>query len=90
MLPSYKAIYDHGKLIWTGDAPGVERRRVLVTLIDDPMTSDSSKPVSIDPNGDCLSALLTEMAENGIGDLFGDPLIWQKTVRKDPALPGRE
>jgi hypothetical protein len=42
------------------------------------------------PNGTRLAAILTEMAEEGIGEIFGDPMEWQREVRRDRPLPGRE
>lgn len=33
MLQSYEAIYDHGRIKWTGDSPQVEEARVIVTVL---------------------------------------------------------
>ncbi|MBF0124615.1 MAG: DUF2281 domain-containing protein [Magnetococcales bacterium] len=41
------------------------------------------------PNGTRMAELLTEMAEKNIGEIFGDPLEWQKEIRTDRPLPGR-
>lgn len=51
MLQSYEAIYDHGRLTWTGEAPKLVRGRVMVTLVNDLaegqlIENDSRVPVS--------------------------------------------
>ncbi|MEO5350485.1 MAG: hypothetical protein H7836_12680 [Magnetococcus sp. YQC-3] len=44
MLQSYEAIYEHGRLTWTADAPNPVRARVIVTLIDEPFATESLQP----------------------------------------------
>ncbi len=90
MLQSYEAIYDHGRLTWTGEAPKLVRGRVIVTLINEPAANQQTEPNDQRPNGDRMADLLTEMAEKGIGKIFGDPMEWQREVRRDRPLPGRE
>ncbi|MBF0135399.1 MAG: hypothetical protein H7833_01255 [Magnetococcus sp. DMHC-1] len=90
MLPSYEAIYDHGQLTWIGDTPGPVRARVIITLINEQTPSHVSDVKREIPNGTQLAAILEEMAEKGIGKIFGDPLEWQKEARRDRTLPGRE
>ena len=90
MLPSYEAVYDHGRLSWTKDAPDPERVRVIVTLIKEQSANDLPEADREVPNGTRLVAILTEMAEKGIGKVFGDPMEWQREVRRDRPLPGRE
>ena len=90
MLPSYEAIYDHGQLTWVGDAPSPDRSRVIVILIEGQSANDLPEADREVPNGTRLVAILTEMAEKGIGKVFGDPMEWQREVRRDRPLPGRE
>ncbi|MEO5350482.1 MAG: hypothetical protein H7836_12665 [Magnetococcus sp. YQC-3] len=90
MLQSYEAIDDHGRLTWTGEAPQLVRGRVMVTLVNDLADGQPTENNSRVPNGDRIADLLTEMAEKGIGKIFGDPMEWQREVRRDRPLPGRE
>ena len=90
MLQSYEAIYDHGRLIWTKDMPVLVRARVIVTLIDEQCAAELPDGAREVPNGTRLAAILTEMAEEGIGEIFGDPMEWQREARRDRPLPGRE
>ena len=95
MLPSYEAMYDRGRLTWIGDAPTQAQARVIVTLINEPTANHPTEPnnqqevnnwpeaTQAVPNGTRLVAVLTEMAEKGIGTVFGDPMEWQREVRRD-------
>lgn len=89
MLQSYEAIYDHGRLTWTGDAPLPVRARVIVTLIDEQCAAALPDGTGEVPNGTRLAAILTEMPEKGIGKVFGDPMEWQREAREGHDLPGQ-
>ncbi|MBF0309862.1 MAG: hypothetical protein HQL56_10065 [Magnetococcales bacterium] len=81
MLPRYEAIYDHGRLTWIGEAPGPVRTRVIVTPVSEPDTGESTEAQV--PNGNRLAAILSKMAETNIAEAFGDPMEWQRSIRKD-------
>lgn len=90
MIPSYEAIYDHGRLTWIGEEPPPERARVIVTLVDGQIPATPAPATREPPNGAQLAAILGEMAEKGIGKVFGDPLEWQRELRRDRPLADRE
>ncbi|WP_130472610.1 hypothetical protein [Candidatus Magnetaquicoccus inordinatus] len=52
MLQSYEAIYDHGRLTWTGEVPSwaQERVKVIVTVISEQVVTDL--PDSGEKDGD--------------------------------------
>jgi hypothetical protein len=86
MLPSYEALYEHGRLHWLGETPHLDQARVIVTVIETVAPRAEPNP----PNGRELALLLEEMAANGVADAFGDPLEWQRQERADRPLPGRD
>ncbi|MBF0284527.1 MAG: hypothetical protein HQL51_08725 [Magnetococcales bacterium] len=90
MLASYEAIYDHGRLTWVGEEPSEGRARVIVTVLPDAANGESTKGEPEVPNGARLAAIFQELADAGAAECFGDPLEWQREVRKDRPLPGRE
>ncbi|MDW7709784.1 MAG: hypothetical protein SCH98_04875 [Deferrisomatales bacterium] len=42
------------------------------------------------PNGARFASLAQELADHGLGEKFGDPVVWQREMRTDRILPGRE
>jgi hypothetical protein len=85
MLQSYEAIYEHGRLHWLDETPGLEHARVIVTVLEPTKRDETGEP-----NGRELARLLERMAAAGAADAFGDPLEWQRNERMDRVLPGRE
>jgi hypothetical protein len=84
MFATYTAILRDGRLEWESEAPPLPTNkpvRVQVTL----MESDSTKP-----SGKRMADALERLAEMGGLQSFGDPLEWQREVRVDRALPGRD
>lgn len=42
------------------------------------------------PNGAAMAEIFAQLAALGVGNDFGDPVEWQKSVRADRPLPGRD
>lgn len=84
MSLTYAAILRDGRLEWESDAPPFPENtplRVQVTLID-------SQPV--ETSGRRAAEALEKLASIGGLKSFGDPLEWQREVRTDRPLPGRD
>jgi hypothetical protein len=85
MLETYKAILHGDTLEWIGEKPdssdfaGVE---VYVTLLE-------VQAKRLKPDGAAMAAALKAISDSGISS-FGDALDWQREVRQDRKLPGRE
>ncbi|MBF0399180.1 MAG: hypothetical protein HQL90_00260 [Magnetococcales bacterium] len=69
MLQSYEAIYDHGRLTWTGDAPKLVRGRVMVTLVSEQGGTDLS-----DSSGEVSAGTKLESAGSAASGEFSGPL----------------
>ena len=84
MLPTYRATLTNGHIEWD-DKPPDERRpvRVMITILE-PADMETGQS-----NGPAMAAALKEIADRG-GVGIGDPAEWQREIRKDRPLPGRE
>lgn len=62
-LQSYEAIYDHGQMTWQGDAPQVEKARVIVTILatlrDSTATSKHNPSVRIAGKGKIIGDIIS-------------------------------
>lgn len=80
---TYDGILEGNRVRWTGDAPDDDRPlRVRVTVIEDP--SDRTD------QGKKMAAALSKLADTGAFSDIDDPGVWQKTVRRDRSLSGRD
>lgn len=87
MLKAYKATLDGDRLEWeAGKRPYLRSgAKVIVTILDEP-----SPPVIPPSNPTAVAEALDKIAKMGGIHSFGDPLEWQRDVRKDRPLPGRD
>lgn len=47
-------------------------------------------PLEEEPNGTKLARLMEEMSKQNLFSGIKDPVAWQREIRKDRPLPGRE
>lgn len=83
MPQTYDGILEGNRVRWTDDAPNDDRPlRVRVTVLDEsPDRTDQ---------GEKMAAALTKLADTGAFSEFDDPRTWQKEIRRDRSLPGRD
>jgi hypothetical protein len=87
MLETYQAILRANRLEWTGEAPAGlpadQGVRVHVTLLERASVAETDR-------GQQMAAALEALA--ALGGLSGitDPAAWEREVRQDRPLPGRE
>ena len=88
MLKTYKATITDDRIEWNeGERPLLRKpAKVMVTVLE-PNPSPRTLPES---DGAAAAAILAEIAARGGLTEFGDPLEWQREVRKDRPLPGRD
>lgn len=79
----YEGILRDDHIDWTTERPfhGTPVR-VLVTVIADETEKDG--------RGTRMASALSELAERGGLGSIGDPQAWQRAVRRERDLPGRE
>ncbi|MEK7249057.1 MAG: hypothetical protein AAB209_01410 [Bacteroidota bacterium] len=86
MLYTYEAILKGNELEWLNDKPeivnGNNPVRVQVTLLD----TDSVKK----SDGKNLAEILEELARLDPFKDITDPVEWQREIRRERPLPGRE
>ncbi|MGL6073894.1 MAG: hypothetical protein ACRC8S_07020 [Fimbriiglobus sp.] len=75
----YNAILRAGQLEWLGDKPPGDDLKLQVTVVE-PKTPDIHAAV----------AALRALADSGGPTSFGDPSEWQREIRQDKPLHGRD
>ena len=84
-MRTYTALLRGDHLEWLGEAPASEMDaplRVHVTIVE---------PVAETPaRGPAMAALLEKLAARGTFTAIPDPVSWQRELRQERALPGRE
>jgi len=87
MLQTYEAIYDHGKVRWVDAPPAMNEARLLVTVLSDTPTTSAVPEAALGNN--LAVALKAAVLLNPYRDV-ADPEAWQREVRSDRVLPGRD
>ena len=88
MLQTYEAILRGDRLEWSGVAPNAERPvRVRVTVVE---TILDETPEERAARGKRMADALRELAASAAFKEISDPVAWQREIRKDRAMPGRE
>lgn len=86
MEDKYRATIHGNTIEWEGDVPDeVEKDGVMevyVTRVDEPIKSV--------PNGRRAMEALERIAEKGGIQSIVDPVAWQREIREERPLPGRE
>jgi hypothetical protein len=84
-MRTYTALLHGDRVEWLGEAPESQTDaplRVQVTIVE---------PVAEGPaRGPAMAAILEKLAARGTFAAIPDPVAWQREIRQDRALPGRE
>ena len=85
MPHTYKAILKGDRVQWLGDAPDTNGGiPVQITVVESPPLDDAAA------RGAAMAAALQKLAEAGGIPTIPDPVAWQREIRKDRPLPGRD
>jgi len=82
MYTSLKAHIENGKIILDEPISFPEKTKVIVTILEE-------VDVAI-PDKERLAVTLRKIAKTKHSYLETDPMVWQKEIRKDRKLPGRD
>ncbi|MBX3293081.1 MAG: hypothetical protein KF881_09360 [Acidobacteria bacterium] len=86
-MEKYKATIRGDNIEWDGEAPDAVKDgklvRVEVTLVSKPVKQSKRNAVR-------AVAALKEIASRGGISSIPDPVAWQREIRKDRPLPGRD
>jgi hypothetical protein len=84
MLRTYECILQGDRIRWAGDdGPATDRPlRVHVTVIEDKVEKKQ--------RGQQMADALSKLAEAGAFSGIEDPSAWQRDIRRDRPLPGRD
>ena len=89
MLPTYKAILRGYHVEWCGDVDhhiAVDHPvAVHITILDDPVVT-----TGVESQGKLMATALERLAEiHALADV-ADPAVWEREIRQDRVLPGRQ
>ncbi len=87
MMRTYKALLRGDRLEWLGEAPEPQMDaplRVHVTVLE------PEPPAEGQARGHAMAALLEQLAECRTFSAITDPVRWQRELRQERVLPGRE
>ena len=85
MLPAYKAILRGDRVEWIGEAPDTDGGvPVEITVLEPADGNDTAA------RGAAMAAALQKIADAGGLGSIPDPVAWQREIRKDRPLPGRD
>ena len=89
MLPTYKAILRGNHVEWCGDVDhhiAVDHPvAVHITILDDPVVT-----TGVVSQGKLMATALERLAEiHALADV-ADPAVWEREIRQDRVLPGRQ
>ena len=85
MERTYWAVLHKGRLEWMGTRPEIDSDRHIEVKV---VISEEQARSPVDSKK--AAAALRELAESGAFLGIDDPVEWQREIRKDRPLPGRE
>ena len=85
MLEKYRATIHGDRIEWNNEVPKSVRDKKTITVDVAVVAAKSKKP-----NGKKMAEALGKIAAKGGISSIKDPVKWQREIRKDRQLPGRE
>ncbi len=85
MLQTFRAVLKGNSIEWIDEAPqlGDQSIAVHITVLEETVGSDSAT------RGQRMAEVLEKLASNrAFSDV--DPAVWQREVRQDRSIPGRD
>jgi hypothetical protein len=85
MLRTYEGVLEEGRVEWIGEEePAADRPlRVHVTVLEE-------EPTKREQRGQRMADALSKLADVGAFSGVDDPSEWQREIRQDRSLPGRD
>ena len=87
IMRTYRALLHGDRLEWLEDAPESQTDaplRVHVTVVE------QAPPAEVHARGHAMAAILEQLAERRTFSAITDPIRWQRELRQERGLPGRE
>ena len=86
-MRTYRALLHGDRLEWLEEAPESQTEtplRVHVTVLE------QESPAEVHARGHAMAAILEKLAECRTFSTIKDPVKWQRELRQDRVLPGRD
>ena len=81
---TYHAILHGARIEWL-DSPPANTENLPVQITVEPQPAGTQEP-----NGARVAVLLAQLARLGTFEHISDPVAWQREIREDVKLPGRD
>ena len=86
-MHTYKALLRGDRLEWLGEVPDPQTDAPLTVHVT---VLEQECPVAGHARGHAMAALLGQLAERRTFSAITDPVRWQRELRQERVLPGRE
>jgi hypothetical protein len=86
-MHTYKALLRGDRLEWLGEAPDPQTDAPLTVHVT---VLEQERPVAGHARGHAMAVLLEKLAERRTFSAITDPVRWQRELREERGLPGRE
>jgi len=87
MTRTYRALLHGDRLEWLGEMPESQTEHPLQVQV----TIEEPEPIAEEhARGRAMAALLEKLAARGTWSDISDPVRWQRELRQERTLPGRE
>jgi hypothetical protein len=85
MPTTYKAVIRGDRVQWLGEAPETNGGvAVQITVVEEPTAAEKAE------RGRAMAEALQRIADAGGVPAIPDPVAWQREIRRDRPLPGRD
>jgi hypothetical protein len=86
-MHTHKALLRGDRLEWLGEAPDPQTGAPLTVPVT---VLEQAPPVAGHARGHAMAALLEKLADRRTFSAITDPVRWQRELREERGLPGRE
>jgi hypothetical protein len=86
-MHTYKALLRGDRLEWLGEAPDPQTDAPLTVHVT---VLEQERPIAGHARGHAMAALLEKLAERRTFSAITDPVRWQRELREERGLPGRD
>jgi hypothetical protein len=86
-MRTYRALLHGDRLEWLEDAP---ESRTDAPLCVHVTVLEQGPPAGVNARGHAMAAILEQLAERRTFSAITDPVRWQRDLRQERGLPGRD
>ncbi len=89
-MPTYRAVLKGDRLEWRGKIPPEVAEEMAVPVDVTILREEKLSASRTEQTGARMAAALENLAASSAAAAIEDPVVWQREVRRDRPLPGRD